>query len=381
MKHPVIWHNAAPLWDLALDQAALDQGGAEHPRFHRPEILRFANDAFMDELEALLAEDPAGLADRVARQETWEDERAGWQDSEDGAPIDLYQPVHQRFYLLAASLVCRLPGLPDRLADPAKERLSFVIRRLAPTAEDVDVDANDPSTFNEQAWIGDRRGGEWAGVDGSAVAAGEERLPLFAHVFELEGRKRRLLAGLLPVAGRELYQGSRTRVEVDEAEGGAGVTTSADATTGAIYVARCVYERPDCARFEPPVVSRPSRPFRLASFFDPAAPVRPVTIRLPVDTSEGGLRGFGKGVSFLLSNQLRRQMAQLEGQSLDDLDQGNGGTDPGQLDLGEIWILSIPIITLCAFILLMVIVNVLNFFFQWLPFFRIRIPLNLKVGT
>lgn len=376
MNHPVIWHNAAPLWDLALEQ-----GGAEHPRFHRPEILRFANDAFMAELETLLAEDPTGLADHVARQETWQDEGAGWQDSEDGAPVALYQPAHQRFYLLAASLVCSLPGLPDRVADPAKERLSFVVRRLVPAAEGVEVDPTDPDTFLEQAWIGDRRAGEWADVEGTAVAAGEERLPLFVHVFELEGEKRRLLAGLLPVAGGDLYQGSRTRVEVGQAEGGAGVTAAAGTTGDAIYQARCVYERPDCARFELPVVSRPSRPFRLASFFDPAAPVRPVTIQLPVDPSEGGLRGFGKGVSFLLSNQLRRQMAQLEGQGLDDLDQGNGGADPGPLSLGEIWILSIPIITLCAFILLMVIVNVLNFFFQWLPFFRIKIPLDLRVGT
>lgn len=377
MRHPVMWHNAAPLWDLALDD-----GGTAPPRFHRPEILRFASDAFMDELETLLSGDPARLADRVARQETWDDEAVGWQTSEDDGPISLYQPVHQRFYLLTASLVCRLPGLPDRVTDPAKERLSFVVRRLAPTDSEVAVDPADPATFREEAWQGDRRAGLWVAVGDSDLVQGEERLPLFPHVFELEGKKRRLLAGLVPVAGRELYQGETRRVEPDGSTGGgAGVTASAAGGSPAIYIARCVYERPDCARFEPPVVSRPSRPFRMASFFDPGAPVRPVTIRLPVDTSEGGLRGFGKGVSFLLSNQLRRQMAQLEGQSLDDLDQGNGGSDPGPLDLGEIWILSIPIITICAFILLMVIVNVLNFFFQWIPFFRIRIPLNLRVGT
>lgn len=374
MEHPLMWHTAAPLWDLALDD-----GGTAPPRFHRPEILRFASDAFMDELETLLAEDPERLADRVAQQETWEDESVGWQESEDDSPIDLYQPVHQRFYLLTASLVCRLPGLPDRVTDPAKERLSFVVRRLAPIDSETPVDAVDPGTFREEAWRGDRQVGTWVAVGDADVVQGEERLPLFVHVFEHEGRKRRLLAGLMPVAGRELYQGERRREESnDPAGGGAGVTASAGAATSAIFVARCVHERPDCARFEPPVISRPSRPFRLASFFDPGAPVRPVTIPLPMNTTSGGLRGLGKGVSFLVSNQLRRQMGQLE---VDDLDDLGSGVDPGPNVTGEIWILSIQIITLCAFILLMVIVNVLNFFFQWLPFFRIRIPLNLRVGS
>jgi len=371
VKHPVAWHTAAPLWDLALGD-----GGTAPPRFHRPEILRFAADGFMDELQELLAADPAKLADLVARAETWEEEGAGWQESEDGAPLDLYQPVHQRFYLLAASLVCRLPGLPDRVADPAKERLSFVVRRLAPADPEVPVDPAEPATFREQGWIGDRRAGEWAAVSPSAIAPGEERLTLFPLLFDHEGRKRRLLAGLVPVAGRELYEGA-----AGPPTPGADGAVDAGSASGTVYHARCVYERPGCARFEAPVVSRPSRPFRLASFFDPRAPVRPVSIRLPVDTTTGGLRAFGKGVSFLLSNQLRRQMARLEGQSVDELDQGQQGPDPGALDLGVIWTFSIPIITLCAFVLLMVIVNLLNFVFGWLPFFRIAIPLKLKVGS
>ena len=43
----------------------------------------------------------------------------------------LYQPAHGRFYLVATSLVCRLPGLPDHVVDTAKgERAAFVLRRL-----------------------------------------------------------------------------------------------------------------------------------------------------------------------------------------------------------------------------------------------------------
>ena len=36
--------------------------------------------------------------------------------------------------------------------------------------------------------------------------------------------------------------------------------------------------------------------------------------------------------------------------------------------------LSIPIITICALILLMIIVSLLNIVFFWLPFFKICLP-------
>jgi hypothetical protein len=44
-------------------------------------------------------------------------------------------------------------------------------------------------------------------------------------------------------------------------------------------------------------------------------------------------------------------------------------------ELGFICSLSIPIITLCAFILLMIFVQLLNIVFWWLPFFKICFPI------
>jgi hypothetical protein len=38
--------------------------------------------------------------------------------------------------------------------------------------------------------------------------------------------------------------------------------------------------------------------------------------------------------------------------------------------------MSIPIITICALILLMIIVQLLNIIFWWLPFFRICLPVG-----
>ena len=48
------------------------------------------------------------------------------------------------------------------------------------------------------------------------------------------------------------------------------------------------------------------------------------------------------------------------------------------LDLGLICSFSIPIITICALIVLMIFVILLNIVFWWLPFFRICFPVPLK---
>ena len=52
----------------------------------------------------------------------------------------------------------------------------------------------------------------------------------------------------------------------------------------------------------------------------------------------------------------------------------NGDLDSPGLDIGMICSFSIPIITICAFILLMIIVQLLNIIFWWLPFFKICLP-------
>ncbi|HEX9440953.1 MAG TPA: hypothetical protein VF909_14805, partial [Roseiflexaceae bacterium] len=139
-----------------------------------------------------------------------------------------------------------------------------------------------------------------------------------------------------------------------------------------VYVARLVYDRPRCGA---PTISLPSRPFALASFFDPDAPVRPLRIALPVDTTTEGLRKYDKGVAFVLSDQLRAQMARVGG--LNDLMAGKLNDSQG-FDLGLICSFSIPIITICALILLMIIVQLLNIVFWWLPFFKICLPIGVS---
>ena len=43
----------------------------------------------------------------------------------------LYQPLHMRFYVLTASLTCRVPGQPDHTIKPDEgETITYVIRRV-----------------------------------------------------------------------------------------------------------------------------------------------------------------------------------------------------------------------------------------------------------
>lgn len=137
------------------------------------------------------------------------------------------------------------------------------------------------------------------------------------------------------------------------------------------YVLRCVYLRPHCGALRPPLVSARSKAFTLAPFFDPDAPGRPLRIELPVDTSIRGLRKFKKNVGFTLSKGLRKQMSRvagLEKTMKGELDEGLS------FNLGELCMFSIPIITLCAFIVLMIFLALLNIIFWWMPFLKICLP-------
>jgi len=135
-----------------------------------------------------------------------------------------------------------------------------------------------------------------------------------------------------------------------------------------LFVVRCVYERPRCRTL--PLLSDASRPFQLAPFFDPNAPARPLHIQLPFDTSPSALRQYKKNVAIAISDELKRQVGRIKG--LTELQ--NNDLDTPSLDIGMICSFSIPIITIVAFILLMIFVQLLNIIFWWLPFFKICFP-------
>ncbi|HEV2817336.1 MAG TPA: hypothetical protein VGW40_08980 [Allosphingosinicella sp.] len=152
---------------------------------------------------------------------------------------------------------------------------------------------------------------------------------------------------------------------------------------------RFIHLNEDCGPLHPPTFSAPSVGFELASFFDPDAPARPVRISLPMDTSPAGLRKHSRGTAFVLSNMLCGQVQRAKGLGFVDLVRqvlpwplhkdinvggGSGGCKSGGVDIGMICSLSIPIVTLCALILLLIIVTLLDFIFRWLPWLIFCFP-------
>ncbi len=161
------------------------------------------------------------------------------------------------------------------------------------------------------------------------------------------------------------------------------------------FVLRFVHLNADCGPIHPPTLSQPSVPFELASFFDSDAPARPIRITLPMDTSPAGLRKHARGTAFVLSDMLCGQVQRAKGMGFIDLvlqvlpwplhkdiDTGDGGgcKNAKGVDIGMICSLSIPIITICALILLTIIITLLDFIFRWVPFFILCFPVPKLKG-
>jgi hypothetical protein len=155
------------------------------------------------------------------------------------------------------------------------------------------------------------------------------------------------------------------------------------------FTIRCVLDRPNCGALIPALVSEPTVAFQLAAFFDPDAPSRPIRIGLPIDTTPAGLRKFDKNTAFVMSDTLCGQVNKMGSMSFADLvlsvlpfpfHQGLSGGDglPCKTDglpSGMVCSFSIPIITICALILLIIFVKLLDIVFFWMPFFQICLPL------
>lgn len=269
-KHDTKWVTASPLWAEFSDIS----NKTIRETFNRPAILRFNNDKFMDELMSLMEYYPERLVDWVAQPETWREPMptpdilakldisaplsqfkqtqtrqlkllkpaanivsstatvSVTQTAE--KPLKLYQPAHQRFYLVTASLVCRQIGLPDRFVDLAKQqKVEFVIRRLLPKTPDTATpDVCDPTQCDEYAYIATDKGGRWQKVKQGSITSektlieGEERLPMFNLAYEeTEEKTRKMLAGFIPVGKREAF----LNAALDEGDANTDVT--GDATT------------------------------------------------------------------------------------------------------------------------------------------------------
>lgn len=109
-----------------------------------------------------------------------------------------------------------------------------------------------------------------------------------------------------------------------------------------------------------------SRVFRVASPFDPEAQ-RPTTVILP--SLDDFKRGLPRGVAMLAPKSLADVLRKIS----PGIDMKGDG--PGNHS-GACWSFSfsLPAITLCAMLLLMIVINLLNLFLGWLPWVFMALP-------
>lgn len=108
--------------------------------------------------------------------------------------------------------------------------------------------------------------------------------------------------------------------------------------------------------------------FAVVNPFDPLA-VRPTVIQLP-EFSEI-TKGFPKGVTFLTPKSLADMMNKV---SPDMEMKAANAKSPLSACMGFSISFSIPIITICAMILLMIVMNLLNLIFRWIPYAILVLP-------
>ncbi|HEU5132917.1 MAG TPA: hypothetical protein VFT26_12465, partial [Pyrinomonadaceae bacterium] len=256
-KDQVQWAAPSPLWPIAAGSSDI---ALRRNALRKPVILRFAADTFMDDFVNLLETDPSRMHELVATPETWRGpvtdtapakpaplfarklsrlglaaaKKKGLVPAPSGKGVSslltlntavqpkklkLYQPAHQRYYLVASSLVCGRTGLPDRAINAGRqEKVSYVVRRMFPPGRldiNIPLPAFDPATWEEYAFVSTATGNRWQRIPNQTQATagvlidGEDQLPLFAMNFtEDDGRSRRVVAGLVPVGKREAYMGA-----------------------------------------------------------------------------------------------------------------------------------------------------------------------------
>ena len=110
---------------------------------------------------------------------------------------------------------------------------------------------------------------------------------------------------------------------------------------------------------------------------------------MPVDTTPAGLRKHARNTMFAVSDTLACQIERARSMTFGDLVRsvlpwpfhkdlpgpGGGACADGRMDFGMLCTLSIPIITICALILLIIIVLLLDAIFKWVPYLIFCLPL------
>lgn len=339
----------------------------------------------------------------------------------------LYQPSHERYYVVVVEVFCDQPGLPRAGAHDDLEA-GFVVRRqcasvtgnkkpvrklarelLAELAKDqLDVDLTETPDrdvrdlwwadvarrrqFEQdheellrrvdghaeaQAWMVGAAGGQWRAVD-TPPAAGrpddaEEELPMWRippGPADCEAaRTRSLWFGVIPTYSAEHWidAGGRTRTKLDE---------------HAIYEIRCFVRQQPPPGHEhcPPTVSwsEPSPPFRLADPMDPDG-----TKNHSVSFSTPDLRRLaaraGKKQGPGGAHVTTPPGSALTPMPFKDIPSSGGSPGPG----GSICTFALELFFIVAFFLFLLFLPIILFAFQlwWMLALRFCIPPSLSFGV
>jgi hypothetical protein len=112
------------------------------------------------------------------------------------------------------------------------------------------------------------------------------------------------------------------------------------------------------------VQSQLGEPFYIASFYEtrlmPSYPIKMPTLK--------DLKKAVSGPAMIMPSDLAKKVNKLKFPDGEVEQSGSGGEGRW------IYMFSIPIVTICAMILLMLIINILNFVFRWIPYAILRIP-------
>ncbi|HEU0015684.1 MAG TPA: hypothetical protein VFQ45_18550 [Longimicrobium sp.] len=141
----------------------------------------------------------------------------------------------------------------------------------------------------------------------------------------------------------------------------------------ALYQVRAFVRLRRCDACPPELVwSGASEPFRIVPWYEGGGP--PVKVQLP-EAKLSELAKLKPNVAFQVPASVQNLLGGMKVKKPMDVERGD-------LKLTIDWIcgFSIPLITLCAFIVLSIFLSLLNIIFWWLPFIKICIPLP-KITT
>ncbi len=120
---------------------------------------------------------------------------------------------------------------------------------------------------------------------------------------------------------------------------------------------------------------QPSDAFAVAAAFDPDA-ARPSLIEMP--SLADARKGAAMGATFDMPPDLANVVNGLNSNATVQQMMSGGGGSTGGLGIRFICSFSLPVITICAMIMLSVIINLLNIFLGWIAWVKICLPVPSK---